>query len=110
METRQWEKETLLFTTKPRRRPNFRSDAFRLLPTFEQALIDEHDDGGRKDGRAAINMIPCQQRYYLQQSPGVGVTLGLVYFGFYRLQGIQYTYSTYVCLPPSIIKAVKRVS
>ena len=39
----------LLFTTKPRRRPNFRSDTFRLLPTLEQALIDEHDDGRRED-------------------------------------------------------------
>ena len=32
-----------------RRRPNFKSDTFRLLPTFEQALIDEHDDGRRED-------------------------------------------------------------
>ena len=48
----------LLFTTKPRRRPNFKSDTFQLLPTLEQALIDEQNDGRRKDGQTTINMIP----------------------------------------------------
>ena len=41
----------LLFTANPRRMPNFTSDTFRLLPTLEQALIDEPDDGRRADGR-----------------------------------------------------------
>ena len=49
----------LLFTTKPRRRPNFRPDTFRLLP------------------------VPAA--FYLQQSPSVGLTLSPVYIGFYRL-------------------------
>ena len=39
----------LVFTTKPRCGPNFRSDTFQLLPTLEQALIDEHDNERRED-------------------------------------------------------------
>ena len=48
----------LLLTKKARRSLNSRSDTLGLLPTLEQCLSDEHDDGSGEVGRTTINMIP----------------------------------------------------
>ena len=48
---------TPIITKKPSCGPKFRSDAFRLIPTSEQALTDERDDGRREDLQMTINMI-----------------------------------------------------